>query len=393
MFDGKAVVSGIGQSEVGRRLGRTGLDLTAEACLAAIADAGLSPDDVDGVATYPGTAPSPGFSGATALELKDALGLRLRWFVGTLEIAGQLGPVIAACSAVATGLASHVVCFRSVWEGTAQGKGGRGAVVATRARERQAGWSQWVHPYGAPSAATWVAMYAQRYMHDFGLTRQQLAQIALTCRRNAGLNPNAVYREPLTMEQYLDARMISTPLCLYDCDVPSDGATAVMISRAEDTRGLTRDPILVESVGGAMFDLNTWDQRAELTTMVAHDCAAEMWRSTKLRPSDVDVAELYDGFSYLTLQWIEALGFCEHGQAGKFVEGGERIALEGELPINTQGGQLSAGRLHGLGFLHEACVQLWGEGGARQVPKTVEVAAAGAGGGPVGGCMLVRRTG
>ena len=110
-----------------------------------------------------------------------------------------------------------------------------------------------------------------------------------------------------------------------------------------------------------------------------------------LTPADVDIAELYDGFSYLTLQWIEALGFCEHGKAGEYVDGGGRIALDGELPINTQGGQLSGGRLHGVGFLHEACTQLWGRGGARQVARRPRVAAVAAGGGPVSGCMLVSR--
>ena len=125
--------------------------------------------------------------------------------------------------------------------------------------------------------------------------------------------------------------------------------------------------------------------------VAAHDAAASMWEQTSIRPQDVDVMELYDGFSYLTLQWIEALGFCEHGDAGRYVDGGARIALDGERPLNTQGGQLSGGRLHGLGFLHEACVQLWREGGARQVPTDVEVAVAAAGGGPIGGCLLVSR--
>src|ERR1700704_5372954 len=113
---GRAVITGVGQSQVGRRLGRSGLDLTIEACLRAIADAGLEPDDIDGVATYPGSNASPGFSGANSLELRDALGLRTNWFFGTSETAGQLGPIMDACTAVATGRASHVVCFRSVWE-------------------------------------------------------------------------------------------------------------------------------------------------------------------------------------------------------------------------------------------------------------------------------------
>ena len=123
--------------------------------------------------------------------------------------------------------------------------------------------------------------------------------------------------------------------------------------------------------------------------MGAADAAASMWRRTDLTPTDVDVAQLYDGFSFLSMSWLEALGFCGHGESGPFVEGGARIARDGELPLNTGGGQLSGGRLHGFGFLHEACVQLRGEGGERQVPKRVEVAAVGNGGGPVAGSMLL----
>lgn len=388
---GRAVVSGIGQSEVGRRLGRSGLSLTIEACLRAIDDAGLDPDDIDGVATYPGPAgPSAGFSGASATQLQDALGLRTKWHLGTAETAGQLGPVMDAALAVSTGVADHVVCFRSVWESTAQGAGSRAATMSAGPR-RLGGMFEWTAPYGAMSAATWVAMLASRYMHDHGLTREQLAQIALTCRRHAGLNPHAVYRDPLSMDDYMSARMISTPLCLYDCDVPADGAVAVVISRREATKGLPRSPITIEAFGAGLYERHTWDQRADLTTMAAHDAAASMWEQTTLRPGDVDVMELYDGFSYLTLQWIEALGFCDHGAAGRYVQDGERIALEGERPLNTQGGQLSGGRLHGLGFLHEACVQLWREGGDRQVSRDVEVAVAAAGGGPIAGCILVSR--
>lgn len=390
---GRAVVSGVGQSQVGRRLGRSGLALTIEACLRAIADAGLAPDDIDGVATYPGAiAGMAGFSGAGSTQLQDALGLRTKWHLGTAETAGQLGPVMDAALAVAAGVVDHVVCFRSVWESTAQMGGSRADAMSSGPR-RAGGMLEWTAPYGAPSASTWVAMLASRYMHDHGLTREQLAQIALTCRHNAGLNPAAVYRDPLTIDDYLAARMISTPLCLYDCDVPADGAVAVVVSRREATRGLRRPPLTIEAFGAGLYERHTWDQRADLTTMAAHDAAASMWEQTTLRPADVDVMELYDGFSYLTLQWIEALGFCEHGDAGRYVEGGERIALGGERPLNTQGGQLSGGRLHGLGFLHEACIQLWRDGGDRQVVKDLDVAVAAAGGGPIAGCLLVSRRG
>jgi acetyl-CoA acetyltransferase len=386
-LDGKAVVTGVGQSQVGRRLGRSGLDLTVEACLRAISDAGLTPDDIDGVATYPGGRADRGFTGAGANELHDALGLRTRWHLGSAEIAGQLGPVFDAAMAVASGLATHVVCFRSVWESSAQMGGGRSTMYANA--ERADSGREWTAPFGAPSASTWIAMYARRYMHEFDLTREQLAQIALTCRSNAALNPNAIYRDPMTMDDYLEARMITEPLCLYDCDVPCDGAVAVIVSRRDATAGLPRPPITIEAVGAALYERHTWDQRRDLTTMASHDSAQAMYEMTTIQPADVDFMELYDGFSYLTLQWIEALGFCAHGQAGRYVEGGDRIALAGERPLNTQGGQLSGGRLHGLGYLHEACVQLWREGGDRQILKDIEIAAVGAGGGPVSGCMLV----
>jgi acetyl-CoA acetyltransferase len=125
--------------------------------------------------------------------------------------------------------------------------------------------------------------------------------------------------------------------------------------------------------------------------MAARDAAATLWARTDLKPSDVDVACLYDGFSFLALVWLEALGFCGRGEGGPFVEGGKRIAIDGELPLNPHGGQLSAGRLHGYGLLHEACIQLWGDGGDRQVAGAPEVAAVGVGGGPLCGCMLLTR--
>jgi acetyl-CoA acetyltransferase len=128
-----------------------------------------------------------------------------------------------------------------------------------------------------------------------------------------------------------------------------------------------------------------------MTTMSARDAGAHLWSRTDLTPADVDIAELYDGFSFLTMVWLEALGFCGRGESGPFIEGGGRIAREGALPLNTNGGQLSAGRLHGFGFLHEALVQLRGEGGARQVPRQPEVAVVANGGGPIAGCMLLTR--
>lgn len=391
-----AVISGIGQSAVGRRLGRSGLDLTVEAALAAIADAGLTRDDIDGLVTYPGGGFGPaGFGGPGTPDVQDALRLRLSWHDGGMEGPAQLRAVIAACTAVASGLARHVLVYRTVTEGSAQGTGHRqgigGTPQAGGGMPRFSGWLQWTLPYGAVSAVNWLAMVASRRMHEFGLTRQELGGLAVSTRRHAGRNPLAVYRDPMTLDDYLAARMISTPLCLFDCDAPCDGSTAVVVSHRGHAAGAPHPVVGVHAVGTALRGRPSWDQFDDMTTMAARDAAAAMWERSDLGPADVDVAELYDGFSILTLVWLEALGFCGRGESGPFVAGGERLDLDGSLPLNTAGGQLSAGRLHGFGLLHEACVQLRHQGGARQVPGGPEVAVVANGGGPLAGCMVLTR--
>ena len=398
IIERRSVISGAGQSDVGRRLFRDPLELTLDACLAAIADAGLTTADIDGIATYPGPMSVPaGFSGAGVVDVQDALRLELGWWTGGIELPGQLGSVINACLAVAAGLATHVLCFRSVFEGSAQGTGGRSSVMpgggsgGGSGGYRATGFMEWTLPFAAPSAAIWVAMMAQRHFHEFGTTREQLGQIALNARKNAAVNPNAIYRDPMTLDDYLGIRMISSPLSLYDCDVPCDGATAVIVSRAETAPDLRKPPIHIEAVGTALRGRPSWDQFDDLTTMACRDAAAQLWGRTDLTPTDVDLAEMYDGFSFITMAWLEAMGFCGKGEGGPFVEGGQRIARDGVLPLNTHGGQLSAGRLHGYGFLHEACVQLWEEAGERQVAGSPEVGVACAGGGPLAGALLLTK--
>jgi acetyl-CoA acetyltransferase len=229
-------------------------------------------------------------------------------------------------------------------------------------------------------------------MSVYGTTRDQLGALAVNSRRNAGLNPAAILRDPMTLDDYLTARMISTPLCLYDCDIPVDGCTAVLVSAAERSADLRRPPVRIEAMGSALCGRPSWDQWDDLTTMAARDAAAMMWDRTDLRPSDVDTAQLYDGFSILTLYWLEALGFCGKGEAGPFIEHGNSISRGGALPLNTGGGQMSGGRLHAFGLLHEACLQLWGDAGARQLPGEPEVAAVGAGGGPPASCFVLTRS-
>lgn len=385
-WDG-AVVSGLGKSQVGRRLGRTALDLTVEAASRAVADAGLNLSDIDGISTYPGGR-SP-TAGVELTQVQDALNLGLRWYNGGGDTPGQLAALVNALMAVQSGLARHVLVYKTVVEAQRQGTGGRKGIENLRLIAGMQWNVDWLAPFGSLGVANWEAPYAQRHFYEYGTTREQLGWIALTMRKHAGLNPVALYRDPLSMDAYLGSRMISTPLCLFDCDVPADMCTALVVSNAAHQTDMPKRPVRVEAVGMAMHDRPTWDQFAHLTH-AGRDAASELWAQTDLTIADVDVAELYDGFTIITLLSLEALGFCPEGEGGPFVEGGERISIGGELPLNTDGGQLSAGRSHGFGMLHEACVQLRGEGGERQVGGA-EVAVVGGGSGPVSTFLLMVR--
>jgi acetyl-CoA acetyltransferase len=389
-FERRSIISGIGQSDIGRRLNRTGLDLTVQAALAAVADAGLTLADIDGIATYPGggMAGAPGFAGPGTPEVQEALRLEVNWHTGGIEGPAQLAAVVNAVMAVGAGLANHVLVYRTVTEATAQGAGGRQGIGGGGGGI--SGSMQWNIPFRAYSAANWLAMNAQAHFHEYGTTREQMGMIAVTARRNAALNPNAIYTDPMTLDDYLAARTITTPFGLFDCDVPVDGSTALVVSRAEHASAVDHPVARVEAMGTALRGRPSWDQFDDLTTMAARDAGAHLWTRTDLTPADVDLVELYDGFSFLAMVWLEALGFCGKGESGPFIEGGSRIALDGELPLNTHGGQLSAGRLHGFGFIHEAVLQLRGEAGARQVAGA-EVAAVGNGGGPIAGTLLLSR--
>jgi acetyl-CoA acetyltransferase len=391
-FPRDVVISGFARSDVGRRLNRTALDLTLDACLAAIADAGLTPADIGGLVTWPGelSGGMGGFGNPGVNAIQDALRLNLDWYVtGASEGFNVLGSFIEGCMAVATGVARHVLVYRTVTEATAQGAGRRAASVGASS-ERVGGWSQWLAPYGAVSPANWAALHAQRHFHTYGTTEQQLGAIAVQQRRHAGLNPAAIYREPMSLDDYLAARVISSPLRLYDCDIPADGSHAFVLSHvdyAEDAPG----PVRIDAVSASRYGAGSWVFRDDMTTMAAHDAASRLWQETDLHPKDVDLAQLYDGFSIFTLLWIEALGFCERGEAGGFVEGGHRIALDGDLPLNTAGGQLSEGRYLAWGLLYEACVQLRRTAGDRQVADANVALVAGGGGNVAQTLLLTRR--
>lgn len=385
----KAILSGLGMSEVGRRMERSSLQLTIDAIQAAVRDAGLAMSEIDGIATFPGPIPElmPGFVGPDLGAVQDALGIEANWHMSTFQGASPIGPLIHAILAVAGGLCRHAVVFRCITESSGQGTGGRGGVGASLGEAD--GAYEWLLPVGAVSGANWAALYATRHMAEYGTTKEQLGWVSVTQRFHAAQHRDAILTQPLTMAEYLSARMISTPLGLYDCDIPVDGCTAIVVSTAASEANL-RHSVRIEAMGTAMRHRPRWDQWQDMTTMAAHDAAAQLWSRTDLKPADVDAAQLYDGFSCYTLFWLEAFGFCSKGQAGPFVDGGQRISSGGILPLNTFGGQLSGGRLHGWGFVAEAMRQLRGEARGIQL-SDAEVIAVGVGGGIMCGALLLTR--
>ncbi len=382
----EAYVTGLGQSEVGVRLPRQPLLLTVDAVKEALADAGLTIDQIDGVSTYPGKSSFLAFSPVGADELIDALGIKARWYAGGGEISSQLGALVAAVGAVRMGLARHVICFRTVYEAGAQADP---VNYPSRFGGRADGVQQWFLPYNSISASNWIGQYAQRHVRKYGMKREQLAQIALTCSANAMENPRArnITKQQLTMDDYMASRMIAGPFCLWDCDRYSDASTVLIISAGDALDEVKAQPVRIASWAGSAHRHN-WDQEE---WVAAYHTGPELWKHTDYRAEDVDTVQLYDGFSFNAITWLEALGFCDRGEGHRFIEGGQRIARGGELPLNTNGGQLGAGRLHGFGFAHEAVLQLRGEGGGRQVPNDPKVAVATSGGGPLATAMLFAR--
>ncbi|KHK88952.1 thiolase family protein [Novosphingobium malaysiense] len=384
----EAYVTGVGQSEVGVRLKRHPMLLTVDAIKEALSDAGLTIGQIDGVSTYPGKSPGfLGFSPVGADELIDTLGIRARWFAGGAEISSQLGAVVAAVGAIRLGLARHVICFRTVYEAAAMAD-----PVNYPSRfdgGRVSGMQQWELPFNAISAAIWIGQYAERHVRKYGMTREQLAQIALTGSANAMLNPcaRAITKKQLTMDDYMTARMICSPFCLWDCDRFTDAATVLIVSAEDALDEVKATPVRIASYAGSAHRHN-WDQEE---WVAAYHTGPEIWRHTDYRVEDVDMVQLYDGFSFNAITWLEGLGFCDWGEGHHFIDGGSRIARDGQLPLNTNGGQLGAGRLHGFGFAHEAVVQLRGEGGERQVPRDPKVAIAASGGGPMATALLLAR--
>jgi acetyl-CoA acetyltransferase len=363
-------IVGVGFSPFTREGAPNPRALTVTAVQDALTDAGLRGSDVDGIFEYKFGPESP-----SAQEVARLIGSpNLTAFADIIpNNPSGLGGSLAGVMAIAAGVCETVVAFRCL----TRAAGYHGGIAA--GPDRVSGPSQFLVPYGCVGGIIInMALEKQRWMAQYGRPEQDFGQIAVNARRWSSMNPRAVLRDPITMDDYMDSRMISDPLRLLDCDYPINGAVATVFTTAERARDLDVRPVQIDSMAygtGAEVD---WTFGADFLYGGAIACAETLWGRSSYGPSDVDVAQIYDGFTTVTLHWIEALGFCGFGEFGDWVDDGARIGPGGDLPMNTAGGQLAEGRLHGVSFLNEAVLQLQGRCGARQVPDAkVSVVASG----------------
>jgi acetyl-CoA acetyltransferase len=377
-------IAGIGYSPFARSLDAEGDALAVVACREALADCGLVPGDLDGIATYLGAYEhAPLCAVAPALGL-DETRLRLRSDVMAFAPAAATA-VIEAIEAVERGQCEAVLAYKSnKWK---RGQPPGAPAPGEEGPLQAGGPQQFTLPYGHAMTAQWLALWAMRHFHVYGTRHEHLGHIAVTFRRHAGLNARAVLRDPMTLGDYLASPWISEPFRRLDCDYPIDGAGALVVTTLERARDLRQPPIYVLGAARRDGEMEEWEMWPDLTTMASKGVSDRVWASSGLSPRDVDVAEVYDGFSFLALCWLEDAGFCKKGEGGPFAASGA-IALGGSLPTNTHGGNLSEGRSHGIGHILEAVQQLRGTAGPRQVPGA-RVAFAANGGGPIAGAMVL----
>jgi acetyl-CoA acetyltransferase len=366
---GAVAIAGVALSDVGRVDDKGPYELIAQASRRALADAGLTPGDVDGLAsTGQGTLPP--------VDVGEYLGLRPRWIDST-AVGGASWEVMAAHAADAI-TAGHADVVLLTYGSTARSdlrKGLRGANINWGAR----GPLQWEAPYGHTLVSKY-AMAARRHMHAYGTTIEQLAEVAVSARFNAADNAQAYYRDPITIDDVLDGPMIADPFTKLHCCIRSDGGAAAVLVSAERAKDLKSKPVWVLGTGETTSHMLTsqWD---DLTVGPASVSGPLAFARAGLSPSDVDVAEIYDAFTYMLLLTMEDLGFCPKGDGGAFVESGA-LRLGGDLPTNTDGGGLSACHpgQRGLFLLVEAARQLRGDCGPRQVPDAKIACVSGTGG-------------
>jgi acetyl-CoA acetyltransferase len=364
----RCAIVGIGSTDFSKDSGRSDLTLATQAALAALDDAGLVPADIDGIVRCD-------MDLVHHNDLAESLGIPDLTYWGDVGPGGvapcaQVGQAIGA---ILSGQATTVLVFRSL-NGRSGVRYGTSGADAQLARAGGGGtFDEFFMPFGLTTPGQAFALMAQRHMLEYGTTEKELGHIPVTCRARANANPAAqMHGRPMTLDDYLGARMISKPLRLFDFSLESDGACAVIVTTTERSRDLRRPPVLIRAVAqgsvpgpqpGMTFPTLTRDT---ITALPAATVARTLYARAGLGPSDIDVAQFYDCFSITVLMQLEDFGFCEKGEGGPFVASGA-IDLGGSVPINTGGGHLSEGYIHGMNHVVEGVRQIRGDS-TSQVP-------------------------
>jgi acetyl-CoA acetyltransferase len=381
----EAAIVGIGQTKYSKRSGVSELALACEAVSAAIDDAGLEPDEVDGLVTFT-------MDSSDEVEVARAVGIGDLTMFAKINYGGgaAVGLIHQAAMAIATGAARNVVVWRAMngRSGQRMGQGVSGQIISSDLIH----WS-WYMAYGMLTPASWIALTTQRYMHMYGATCEDFGRIAIAQRQYAQQNPNAAgYGKPLTMEEYLASRWVAEPLRLYDCCQETDGGCALLVTSAERARDLRQPPALIRGVCQASFEGQeqmTSFYRPDMASLPEMELAAELvYRQSGLGPDDIDAACLYDAFTPEILMQLEAFGFCKQGEAKDFVRDGN-LEAGGRLPNNTHGGLLSEAYIHGVNNIAEG-VRLV-RGSSCNQPEGVEHALVSSGVGVPTGALILGR--
>lgn len=370
-------IAGIGRTEYTRHSGRTTLAMAAEACRTAVADAGADIADVDGMICFQAAGDSVG-----PLAVSQALDLpELAWNIDMGGGGNVVANVIAtAAAAIEAGLCRSVLVYRSL-----NGRSGHRFGTAT-GRLAVGGEMQFEAPHGYLVPPQWIAMWARRHQHEYGSTCEDLGQIAVTQRAHAVKNPHAINRTPLTMDDYLAGRWINEPFRIFDCAYEVDGAVALLMVGREMLASLRQPPVWL--VGSADSQSGRgWTEWDDPTSMYSRHAAPRLWGRTGLGPRDMDLACMYDCFTYTVMATFEDFGFCEKGGVGEYFAGGH-ATYGGDVVVNPHGGLLSEGYIHGLNHYYEAALQLRGQAGERQVGGA-RLALVTSGAGPYGGASVL----
>lgn len=354
----KSCVTGIGETAYMRGSTKTAFELQIESSLKAIADAGLSPKDIDGIIPI-------GLVSGTADDFIDNFGLPDLRF-SALVPHGGASPAMAlqcAAAAVAGGACNHVLITFGRNVSAASNKAG----ARIHSMPQFHFVTEFEYPMGAIAPAQLYAPMARRHMELYGTTVEQFGEVAVACREHALLNGNAVMKKPITLEDHRNSRMIADPFRLLDCSLESDGGAAIVVSAAERAGDLRHRKVYISGVAEGHPDSpGSITQRPDMTSLGLAKAAPRAFQMAGVTPADIDVAEIYDCFTYAVIRQLEDMGFCGKGEGGPFVQGG-RLKLGGALPTNTHGGLLSQAHVWGLNHIVELVRQLRGDAGKAQV--------------------------